>query len=118
MPAATQYISIYHLPVADRTITLNSLFLLPEISDPLLIDGTSQPEGSGFGISDAKIQITATDYVSAGLVVNADSSEIYGLYINHCLVGMSMTAGNFKIGAVHFGNVINDCTTNCIQVSL
>src|SRR4029453_553290 len=40
---------------AQRTITLNPLFGLPDITDPLVIDGTTQSTGNAFGISSAKI---------------------------------------------------------------
>lgn len=103
--------------VASRTITLSSIFMLPSVTDPLVIDGTSQPVGNSFGISNAKIQIKAADYLATGLVVSASDCEIYGLYIHHFVDGVTLTGGNFKFGAVNFGNVVNDCTGNCIKVS-
>jgi PKD repeat protein len=111
------YFNIPFAAIADRTITINSIFLLPDITDAVMIDGTSQPAGNPFGVSNAKIQITASGVVANGLVVAADSIEIYGLYINHFTVGLNVIAGNFKIGAVNFGNVINDCTDACVKFS-
>lgn len=103
--------------VASRTITLSAIFPLPSITDPLVIDGTSQPTGGSFGITNAKIQIKAADYLTSALVVAAADCEIYGLYIHHFVDGVIISGGDFKFGAVNFGNVINDCTSNCIKVT-
>ncbi|MEP7128509.1 MAG: hypothetical protein ABI729_06565, partial [Chitinophagales bacterium] len=103
--------------VASRTITLSSIFPLPSITDPLVIDGTSQPAGLSFGITNAKIQIKAADYIASAIVIAADDCEVYGLYIHHFVDGVIITGGDFKFGAVNFGNVINDCTSNCIKVT-
>ncbi|MEO6167180.1 MAG: PKD domain-containing protein, partial [Chitinophagales bacterium] len=111
------YFNIPTGTVASRSITVSSIFPLPSITDPLVIDGTSQPTGNSFGISNAKIQIKAADYLTVGMVVAAADCEVYGLYIHHFVDGLIITGGDFKIGAVNFGNVINDCTSNCIKVS-
>ncbi len=103
--------------VANRTITISSIFPLPSITDPIVIDGTTQVSGNSFGVSDAKIQIKAADYLASCLVISASDCEIYGLYIHHFVDGVIITGGNFKFGAVNFGNVVNDCTANCIKVS-
>lgn len=103
--------------VANRTITVSSIFPLPTITDPIVIDGTSQVSGNSFGVSNAKIQIKAADYLPSGLVVSASDCEIYGLYIHHFVDGVILNGGNFKFGAVNFGNVVNDCTSNCIKVN-
>lgn len=103
--------------VASRTITLSSIFPLPSITDPLVIDGTSQPAGGSFGITNAKIQIKAADYLASALVIAAADCEVYGLYIHHFVDGVIISGGDFKFGAVNFGNVVNDCTSNCIKVT-
>ncbi|HUM45991.1 MAG TPA: hypothetical protein PLD84_03615 [Chitinophagales bacterium] len=103
--------------VASRSITVSSIFPLPAVTDALVIDGTSQLAGNSFGVTNAKIQIKAADYLTAGLVIAAANCEVYGLYIHHFVDGLIITGGDFKIGAVNFGNVINDCTSNCIKVS-
>jgi len=111
------YFNIPFSGIADRTITINSLFLLPDITGPLTIDATTQTAGNPIGLSSAKIQLTSSDLVSAALVLASDSCEIYGLYINHFVDGIQVLAGDFKIGAVNFGNVINDCTDACVTIS-
>ncbi|MBK9730448.1 MAG: PKD domain-containing protein [Chitinophagaceae bacterium] len=103
--------------VTSRTITLSAIFPLPSITDPLVIDGTSQPVGVSFGITNAKIQIKAADYIPSAIVIAAADCEVYGLYIHHFVDGVIITGGDFKFGAVNFGNVINDCTSNCIKVT-
>lgn len=63
-----------------RTIALTSE--LPVVSSYLVIDGTTQPLGLPFGLSDAKIQIVTPNFANCkrGFVIrNADHIEIYGL---------------------------------------
>ena len=55
------YFNIPFGTVAARTISINSLFQLPVITSPIVIDGTSQPIGNPFGVSTAKIRLTAVN---------------------------------------------------------
>jgi PKD repeat protein len=100
--------------VAGRTITL--LTNLPGLSSPVLIDGTTQVNGSNFGLTFARIQITTAASISNGISVLADSCEIYGLYLNNFENGILIQNPHTKIGAVLKGNVIFNCSSACIKV--
>lgn len=100
--------------VAGRTIILDSA--LPAITDVLIIDGTSQPHGHRFGISFAKIEVTASSELSKCFDIYADSCNIYGIFIARFETGISISGPFVKIGAVNKGNVIFDCTSACIKV--
>jgi PKD repeat protein len=111
---------LFNIPsssLTGRTITISSSNPLPTITDPIFLDGTSQVAGNEFGITTAKIQITCTDFLTTGLVLNADSCEVYGLYINHFVTGLRVLGGDFKIGAINDGNVINNCSEVCVKIS-
>ncbi|MEP6675310.1 MAG: gliding motility-associated C-terminal domain-containing protein [Ferruginibacter sp.] len=81
--AGTDYI-VFNIPIpqpASHIIQLNSE--LPFLTSNIVIDGTTQPNGAPFGITDARIILTPKLFNSCkrGLVIrDADHVEIYGLY--------------------------------------
>ncbi|MBA2408062.1 MAG: PKD domain-containing protein, partial [Chitinophagales bacterium] len=101
------------IDVPGRTITL--LTELPAIIGSLIIDGSSQTAGNGFGISYNKIQITSNN-LSYCFSILADSCEIYGLYINKFQNGIIIESPYSKIGAIQKGNVIYRCNNSAIRV--
>ncbi len=113
------YFNISGSSVAARTITLSSDSLLPNIKDTAVIDATTQPVGGHFGISTSKIQITSTNNASVGLVldINAQSTEVYGLFISHFSNGIRILSDNFILGSINNGNVVAYCQDICIKIS-
>ncbi|MCS6992112.1 MAG: PKD domain-containing protein [Chitinophagales bacterium] len=102
----TIYFNISQGDVASRTITLNSL--LPDITDQVLIDATTQPVGKVFGTSSSKIQITTNANLAHCFNVLADSSKIFGFFINKFQTGIRVAARYVQIGAFNKGNVLFD----------
>src|SRR4029078_6623050 len=86
------------------------------VVDQLIIDGTTQP-GVPFGISQAKIQITATSLLTQGLYLPANSCEVYGLFMQNFQKGILIINPYSQVGAIGKGNVIFNCSTSCIDVS-
>lgn len=98
---------IFEIPgSAPHTIAVSGA--LPQISDPLIIDGSTQPANGFNGVS-PKIIINGggTQNIS-GLVIAANNSGLYGTYItgfrHHGLVVM---ADQCIIGSPNKGNVFN-----------
>ncbi len=95
---------------ASRTIQIDPDSLLPNITDRLVIDGTSQASGAPFGVSAAKvrIQFMGSAQSASGFAINADYCEIYGLWISHFPVGVKAVNVNFlTFGKLNKGNVIS-----------
>ncbi len=93
---------------ASRTITLTSL--LPDLTDMVYIDATSQSAGAVFGQSTAKIQITSSPALAHCFSVVADSCKIFGFYINNFVTGIKINAVYVQIGAYAKGNTLFKCT--------
>jgi PKD repeat protein len=107
---------IFDLPgtsVESRTIEL--LSPLPEITDRVILDGSTQP-ALPFGSSTAKIQLTANNPLVQGLWLSDDSCEVYGLFIQNFQKGILIDKQYNQVGAVGKGNVIFNCTEACIEV--
>ncbi|MEO5675385.1 MAG: PKD domain-containing protein [Chitinophagales bacterium] len=113
------YFNIASGTIEARTITLSADSLLPNIKDTTVMDAKSQTEGSHFGNSTAKIQITSSDMAAVGLVIdiNAKYTEIYGLFINHFSNGVKLLGDDFFFGSINNGNVVSDCKDICIKVT-
>lgn len=101
--------------VASRTITLETN--LPELNGKVTIDGTTQPNGTAFGVSYARIQLVAAVPTSATCFsVLGDSCEIYGFFINNFKTGIFVEGTYVKIGAIQKGNVIYNCSSSAITL--
>lgn len=101
--------------VASRTITLQSV--LPALTGATVIDATTQPAGNTFGISYARIQLTAeTSGLAQAFTFTADSCEVYGFFINKFQNGIVVTGTYSKVGAIQKGNVIFNCSTAAIDI--
>ncbi|MCS6916997.1 MAG: PKD domain-containing protein [Chitinophagales bacterium] len=109
----TIYFNIPGSDVPSRTITLNTL--LPDISDMVLIDATTQPNGKVMGNTSTKIQITTTAGLAHCFNVLADSSKIFGFFINNFQIGIKVAARYVQIGAFNKGNVLfKNTTAQCL----
>ncbi len=98
----------FALPEAqNRTIRL--LTSLPTITDPLVIDGTTQSTGNSFGNSNAKIFILgpSTELITAFEIRSSDCS-ITGLVVAEFLFAFYIVGSNINIGESGRGNVIID----------
>jgi PKD repeat protein len=100
--------------VTGRTIMLNTV--LPSLTEAVSIDGTSQPYGTKFGISFAKIEVTASASLAQCFNIVADSCNIYGVFVTGFQTGILISMPFVKIGAINKGNVIFNCTFACIVV--
>lgn len=100
----TIYFNIAAGDVASRTITLNAL--LPDIADQVLIDATTQTIGKVFGASATKIQITTSANLAHCFKVVADSTKIFGFFINNFQTGILVAARYVQVGAFNKGNVL------------
>ncbi len=103
---------VFNIPgssVAARTINLNYATALPTITDPVIIDGTTQPNGTPFGKSDAMIRIPNPGGNIRGLVIRADNVEIYGITIqDYWLEGIhAWRVDSLTIGGPGKGNLIS-----------
>jgi len=110
------YFNIPHSSVNGRTINL--LTELPNLTEQVMIDGTTQTAGNSFGITFAKIQITTSAGLLSCFSVLADSCEIYGMCINGFQSGIIVQNPYAKIGAILKGNVIYNCSNACIKIEL
>lgn len=109
--------SIPSASVVSRTISLSTG--LPALTDPVVIDATTQSMGSAFGISYAKIQLTSEVVgLNQGFSLIADSCEIYGFFINGFKKGILISGTYSKIGAIQKGNVIFNCSAAGIDIQL
>jgi PKD repeat protein len=101
----------FNIPAGDvASRTINLLSELPEITDPTIIDATTQPLGNAFGISYARIHLTSQSGIfNHAFSIAADSSEIYGFFIRNFKAGVTVTGAYAKIGAIQKGNVIYQC---------
>jgi trimeric autotransporter adhesin len=93
--------------IADSLIagahTINVMSALPTITDAVLIDGTSEPDYSGFN---RVIELNGTNAgISSGLVINSNGSQVNGLTINR-----------FNVDGIHVTGSNNSITTNFIGV--
>ncbi len=72
-----------HFAIGDGPVTIQPTLALPTITDPVVIDGTTQPGFDTAPIVEIDGQLTPDDNtVAAGLHVTAGGSEIRGLVIN------------------------------------
>ncbi|MCS6992111.1 MAG: PKD domain-containing protein [Chitinophagales bacterium] len=95
--------------VAARTIVIDKDSLLPNVTAPLVIDGTTQPTGSYFGVSPAKVRIMGLNYPATALAFNAHNCEVYGVWISGFEVAVKVVSCNeFTFGKVNKGNVLSD----------
>ncbi|MBA3647047.1 MAG: PKD domain-containing protein [Chitinophagales bacterium] len=108
------HFAIVSSSVADRTITLTAP--LPQITGRVVIDANSQPFSKYFGSSQTRIQIVGSSYLSNCFYLSGDSIEIYGFFIHHFTTGLLVTGSDCRIGGTYDGNVIFDCTDQCIHV--
>ena len=92
--------------VAARTITLTSD--LPDIDEAVIIDGTTQSNGSAFGISSAKIIVDGGNIWDV-FYVDAPNVEIYGIYVKNSDISLIIRPyrSNCIIGSSKKGNVIS-----------
>ncbi|MCS6917924.1 MAG: PKD domain-containing protein, partial [Chitinophagales bacterium] len=109
----------FNLPgtsVAARTIYIDSDSLLPNITSPVVIDGTTQPTGGYFGVSPAKVRIAAIGNAATCLAVNANDCEVYGLWMSGFQVCVKVVSCDyFTFGKVNKGNVLTGYTTQGIR---
>ncbi|HEY0765425.1 MAG TPA: SBBP repeat-containing protein [Pyrinomonadaceae bacterium] len=90
---------VFNIPGSGvKTITL--LNALPEITDPVVIDATTQPGYAGTPLVEID-GLAVTDFAGNGLAIKAGGSTVRGLAI-----------GNFRNGA---GILLNGCDNNLIQ---
>lgn len=114
-PGADQiYFDIPASSVAGRTITL--LTDLPSLNEQVNIDATTQISGNVFGITFSKIQITTSAGLDHCFSIQADSCEMYGLFIQNFQDGILIQSPYAKIGAIQKGNVIFNCSGSCIKI--
>lgn len=108
----------FNIPFGDvASRTINLLSELPEITDPTIIDATTQPLGNAFGISYARIHLTSQAGIfNHAFSIAADSSEIYGFFISNFKAGITVTGAYVKIGAIQKGNVIYQCGIAAISI--
>ncbi|HYV92099.1 MAG TPA: hypothetical protein VE978_09965, partial [Chitinophagales bacterium] len=100
--------------VAGRTIILDSI--LPSLIGNVTVDGASQLHGNQFGVSYAKIEVTASLILPLCFNIVADSCDIFGFFISGFETGISISNSFVKIGAINRGNVIFNCTSACVSV--
>lgn len=109
----------FNLPgssVPARTIVIDVDSLLPNITSPLVIDGTTQPSGSYFGVTTAKVRITSTGYAATGLAFNVNDCEVYGLWLSGFQVCIKVVSCDyFTLGKVNKGNVLSDYVSQGIR---
>lgn len=109
------YFDIPEGDVVSRTITLQTV--LPALTGPTVIDATTQLMGNSFGISYARIQLTAeATGLGQAFTFTADSCEAYGFFINKFQNGIVVTGTYSKVGAIQKGNVIFNCSTAAIDI--
>ena len=109
---------VFNIPgssVAARTISLTSD--LPDIDEAVIIDGTTQPNGSSFGASDAKIIVDGGTIYDV-FYVDAQNVEIYGIYIKDSDISLTIRSycSNCIIGASKKGNVISGSQEKGIHI--
>ncbi len=105
--------------VAGRSITISST--LPILSEGVVIDGTTQNNGSAFGISDAKIHVHNDAFVDPTFRVQAPNTEIYGIHFTAGIFGSyAIEASNsnmLTVGSPGKGNSFNDNGDGAIHIS-
>jgi parallel beta-helix repeat protein len=110
--AGTQTIA-FNIP-GSGVITITPLSALPTITDPVIIDGTTQPGFAGTPI--IELNGVNAGSLSSGLVITAGNSRVRGLVINRFRGGIDLTQngsnvieGNYigtnATGSVAAGNV-------------
>ena len=93
----------FNIGMGAQTITL--LSALPAITDPVIIDGTTQPGFAGTPI--IEIKGTSAGSGVAGLQISAGSSTVRGLVINRFSTGIFLnTKGNNLIAGNYIGTDI------------
>lgn len=109
---------------ADRTIVATTV--LPTITELVIIDGTTQPNGSAFGFSNAKIVLDGLSKSLAqgikitSVPVSSRNTEIYGLYITRFIQAINITGDAYDrcvIGSAGKGNVISNNRDYGVYVS-
>ncbi len=78
---------------------------LPEITDPVIIDGRTQAGYDGGPLIELSRQANS---VSEGLDIKADNCEIYGLAINNFSVGIQIEANQTRIEQNQIGALIGE----------
>ncbi len=114
------YFALPGTSAASRTIQIDTDSLLPNITDRLVIDGTTQSTGAPFGVSAAKVRIyfLGSAQSASGLAINADYCEIYGLWISHFPVGVKAVNANYlTFGKLNKGNVISHFSTQGLKLT-
>jgi hypothetical protein len=91
---------IFNIP-GPGVKTINLITQLPEITDSVVIDGTTQPGYAGTPLIELDGAIATANGTPNGLVVKAGGTTVRGLAI-----------GNFNSG---FGIWLNGCNNNVIQ---
>jgi CSLREA domain-containing protein len=81
---------------------------LPAVSDPVVIDGTTQPGFSGAPIVELAGPGTST---GIGLQLNAGSSTVRGLVVNRFSLAVLIRGGNSKVEGSYVGTDITGTTT-------
>lgn len=103
------YFNIATTTVTGRTIQPTTA--LPTITEGVIIDGTTQPTGAAFGVSNAKIIIDGSTSAGTALTVTASNFELYGVWINdYNTYGVYLNGDatdNAIIGTTNKGNVLS-----------
>ena len=101
--------------VAARTITLSSD--LPDLMGTVIIDGTTQANGSVLGVSDAKIVVDGVSNHHI-FIPEATDIEIYGIYMkdSDTRLYIASSYSGCIIGAANKGNVIAGTDGNGIRI--
>jgi len=100
--------------ILDRTIVLASD--LPDIMGTVVIDGTTQPNGTTLGLSDAKIVVDGVGNHDV-FVLEAVDIEIYGIYMKDAGTRIYIASAytGCIIGAANKGNVIAGTSSDGIR---
>ena len=112
----------FNIASGPRVITPTSL--LPDITDPLVIDGTSQPGFAGVPLIEVSgINVPAVP--NAGLLtIKAGNTTVRGLIVNHCknfgisivTAGGNLIEGNY-LGTDATGNLATNNQGNLISIN-
>ncbi len=78
--------------------TITPLSALPTITDPVVIDGTTQPGFAGIPL----VELDGSTAAGTGLMITAGSSTVRGLVINRWATGISISGAGQNLVAGNF----------------
>lgn len=125
---ATPGTNVIQFNITNLTLTITPTNALPDITNPVVMDGTTQPgfsttpivelNGAGAGVTTDGLRLLTSNSIIRGLVINrflGDGLEIRagGNTVEGCVIGLNI-AGNADLGNSLNGIVISNAPGNII----